>query len=216
MICMRINKAAQEGAKSKLDRWWELDYEQAINQGYEKFKVDEKELKRTTMMMPITMRIEVELLKGRWNYSQRYLIYQLVHHGHEILQHKHKTVITELSALKNKMGHPRIGRVKNWLYTMRTTVNGLKDPAQRAVFMPNYIIISLSDIASTLSTEQSSLIRLCMYYSFVTCESLSPNILTVAHSEIAKFEQYLLETDAIFCGFDVAEQRYTDLTEGCE
>lgn len=209
---MRVNKAAQSSAKGKLKRWWELDYEQAMEQGHEQYKTEEKELKRTTMMMPITMRIEVELLKGRWNYSQKYLSFQLVHHGHAILQHKHKTAIAELRALKSRMGHPRIGRVKNWLYTMRTTVNGLKDPSQRAIFMPKYMVESLSDIASTLSTEQSSLIRLCMYYSFVTCNGLSHEILTVAHEEISKFEQYLLETNAIFYGFEVAEQRYNELS----
>ena len=41
MVCMRTNKATQDSAKSKLDCWWKLDYEQAINQGYEKFKVDD-------------------------------------------------------------------------------------------------------------------------------------------------------------------------------
>lgn len=188
-------------------QWYKLSYEEAIFAGYERYKKSEEKLKRTIIMMPQTMRIEIGLLRSKWDYSQRYLIYQLIYHGHSILEHLHSQDIREIGSLRNSMGQPKIQRIKDFIYNMRTTVNGLESPKQREVRAMPAILSSFGDISDVLSISQSSLMRLCAYYSITTYPDLSLEILETAHKEIAKFNRYVEETVVLYEGFKVAEDK---------
>lgn len=187
-------------------QWYKLSYEEAILAGYERYKKAEEKLRRTTIMMPQTMRIEIGLLRSKWDYSQRYLTYQLVYHGHSILEHLHIKDIHEITLIRTSIGQPRIQRIRDFIYNMRTTVNGLDYPKQREVRVMPRILASFSDISEALGIEQSSLMRLCAYYSIISYPDLSSEIQETAQKEIAKFNRYVEETAVLYEGFKVAEE----------
>jgi len=189
--------------------WYELSYEEAVFAGFEQYKKAEEKLKRTTIMMPQTMRIEIEQLKAVWDYPQRYLIYQLVYHGHSILEHQYKREIRAIKTLRDALGHPKIGRICDFIYDMRTTINGLSKPKQREIRVTAKILASLVEMSSALGIEQSSLMRLCAYYSIVTYPNLSLNIQEIALKEIAKFGRYVEESEVLYEGFKLAEDKIT-------
>lgn len=198
----------KEGDKLEKQRaWYELSYEEAVFAGFEDYKKGEEKLKRTTIMMPQTMRIEVEQLKAVWDYPQRYLIYQLVYHGHSILEHRYKSEIQSIKKLRDALGHPKIGRICDFIYDMRTTINGLSKPKQREIRVPPKILSSLIDMSSAIGVEQSSLMRLCSYYSIITYPSLSLEIQRTAIKEIAKFGRYVEESEVLYEGFKLAEDK---------
>jgi hypothetical protein len=192
-------------------KWYELDYVDALRLGYERYKQEETTFIRTTAMIPQTMRIEIEQIGTRWNYTQRYIIFQLVYHGHAKLQHNSNDIIKEIEQRKSTMGHPKIGRVRDFLYDMHTTINGLKNPKQRAIFTTGAISSSLAKMANVLGIERASLIRLCMYYSIITLEDAAPEILTVAKQEIRKFEEYIEETEILYDGLILAETKWATM-----
>ena len=193
--------------------WYELSYEEAIFAGYEEYKKAEEKLRRTTIMMPQTMRIEIEQLKAVWDYPQRYLIYQLVYHGHSILEHHYKREIRAITKLRDALGHPKIGRICDFIYDMRTTINGLSKPKQREVRVTPKILSSLIEMSSALGIEQSSLMRLCAYYSIVTYPDLSLKIQETGSKEIAKFGRYVEESEVLYEGFKLAEDRIKEKEE---
>lgn len=185
--------------------WHELSYEEAIFAGYDHYKKLGDTLKRTNIMMPQTLRIELEQLKSKWDYPQRYLIYQLVYHGHSIVEHNHMREIRKIREIRDSMGQPKIQRIKDFIYDMRTIVNGLATPKPREVRATPAVLSSFSSMESSLSIEQSSLMRLCIYYSILTYPELSLEIQEVAQREIAKFERYVEESEVLYEGFKLAE-----------
>jgi hypothetical protein len=203
---MPETKSIFESEAEAKRQWYTLSYEDAIFAGYEHYKKVEEKLKRTTIMMPQTIRIEIGLLRSKWDYSQRYLIYQLIYHGHSILEHLHIKDIREIESIRVSMGQPKIQRIRDFLYNMSTTVNGLDYPKQREVRVIPKIQASLGTISDALNIEQSSLMRLCAYYSFVSYPDLSFEILEIAQKEIAKFNRYVEETAVLYEGFIVAEE----------
>ena len=204
---MPDTKSVFESEAEAKRQWYKLSYEEAILAGYEYYRKAEGKLLRTTIMMPQTMRIEIELLRSKWDYPQRYLIYQLVYHGHSILEHLHSQDIREILSIRNSMGHPKIQRIKDFIYNMRTSVNGLEHPRQREVRAMPKILASFGTISDSLSIEQSSLMRVCAYYSIITYPDLSTEILRTARKEIAKFNRYVEETAVLYEGFKVAEDK---------
>ena len=82
-------------------KWHEKDYIDALCDGYARYQSDEEKLIRTTAMIPLTMRIEIEHIGARWNYSQRYIIFQLIFLGHAKFQHKYDAVIKEIKGRKD-------------------------------------------------------------------------------------------------------------------
>jgi hypothetical protein len=204
---MQKNREIFESEAEEKRAWYKLSYEEAIFAGYEEYKKAEEKLKRTTIMMPQTMRIEIEQLKAVWDYPQRYLIYQLVYHGHSILEYHYKREIRAIKKLRDAMGHPKIGRICDFIYDMRTTINGLSKPKQREVRVSSKILSSFSEMSSALGIEQSSLMRLCAYYSIVTYPDLSREIRDMALKEIVKFGRYVEESEVLYEGFKVAEEK---------
>ena len=202
---MQETKRIFESEAEAKRQWYKLSYEEALLAGYEYYQKVEGKLLRTIIMMPQTMRIEMGLLRSKWDYSQRYLIYQLVYHGHSILEHLHSQDIRGIVSLRTSMGQPKIQRIKDFIYNMRTTVNGLESPKQREVRAMPAILSSFGDISDALSISQSSLMRLCAYYSIISYPDLSIEILETAQKEIAKFNRYVEETAVLYEGFKVAE-----------
>ena len=202
---MQESKRIFESEAEAKRQWYKLSYEEALLAGYEYYQKVEGKLLRTIIMMPQTMRIEMGLLRSKWDYSQRYLIYQLVYHGHSILEHLHSQDIREIVSLRTSMGQPKIQRIKDFIYNMRTTVNGLASPKQREVRAMPAILSSFGDISDALSISQSSLMRVCAYYSIISYPDLSIEILETAQKEIAKFNRYVEETAVLYEGFKVAE-----------
>ena len=186
-------------------QWYTLDYVDALRLGYEQYKKKEASFLRTTVMIPQTMRIEIEQIGTRWNYSQRFIIFQLVYLGHAKLQHDNRDAIKKLQSQKSDMKHPKIGRIRDFLYDMRTVIDELSKPKQRTVLMTEPTSASLGAMGETLGVERASLIRLCMYYSLITLEDAASEIVLVAKREIQKAQKYITESQAIYEGFRYAE-----------
>ena len=194
-----------EEVKQKRRVWHELSYEEAVFAGFEHYKKLGDTLKRTNIMMPQTLRIELEQLKSKWDYPQRYLIYQLVYHGHSIVEHTYMRQIRKIRKLRDSMGQPKIQRIKDFIYDMRTIVNGLATPKPREVRATPAILSSFGEMESSLSIEQSSLMRLCIYYSILTYSDVTLEIQEVAQNEIKKFARYVGESEVLYKGFKLAE-----------
>lgn len=199
----------EEGEEEKQKRraWYELSYEEAIFAGYEHYKKLGDTLKRTNIMMPQTLRIELEQLRSKWDYPQRYLIYQLVYHGHSIVEHTYMAQIRKIRKLRDSMGQPKIQRIKDFIYDMRTIVNGLATPKPREVRATPAVLSSFSEMESSLSIEQSSLMRLCIYYSILTYPDVTLEIREVAQNEIKKFARYVEESEVLYESFKLAEDK---------
>ena len=194
--------------KEKKRRWYELDFGEALFNGYEKFEKAEKTILRTSAMIPQMVRIAISNLKADWNnqYSQRYITYQLINHGHAILQHKHSKAIKKAGEMRMELKYPKIKRVRNFMYELKTTVDGMDTPARREVRIPKHVVESMGNIAEILSIEQSSLVRLFMYYSLATAK-VFVDMKEGAYREIGVFENYLEESEAIYEGLALAEKR---------
>ena len=193
------------GKSEQKKQWHTLDYVDALRLGYEQYKKKEASFLRTTVMMPQTMRIEIEQIGAHWNYSQRFIIFQLVYHGHAKLQHINQDIIKNLKLQKSAMKHPKIGRIRDFLYDTCTVIDEMSKPKQRTVLMTEPISASLGAMGETLGVERASLIRLCMYYSIATLEDASSEILLVAKREIQKTQKHISESQAIYEGFAYAE-----------
>ena len=60
---------------------------------------------------------------------------------------------------------------------------------------------SIIEISRIVGIEQSSLIRLCMYYSMTTATKLHPEMQEIAKKEVAIFVNHLKRRKVMYKGF---------------
>ena len=183
-------------------KWYEYSMEEAIYRGAEGYKKGISSLARTSVVMPQIVRIGMDSIQdGFDSLSQRYILHQMVEHGHSLLQHNHWKEIKEIAEARQLLRFPKVHDLRNFMSEIRAVVDGLKKPQRREIRMREETLSSLGVISKELSIEQSSLIRLCLYYSMSTAVELHPEMREVAVEEVAKFVDYLKRRKVIYQGF---------------
>ena len=196
------------------EKLYEMDMEEAIFSGAEAYKKKEEELKRTSVIMPQIVRAAIENIQSRYDgLSQRYILYQIVKHGHSILQHNHEPEIRVIKKARIELGYPKMKCVRNFIYEVKTAINGLEKLRQREVQVHGWMMASIREMTEILGIEQSSLIRLSVYFSMKTAKELFPEMQIAANEEVCQFKQHLKERRIAYEGFVWMEKQWA---EDCE
>ena len=176
--------------------------EDAIFRGAEGYKKGIEKLTRTSVMMPQVVRMGIEAVQSGFNgLSQRYILYQMVEHGHSILQHNHQREIKTISKAREALSFPKMKDIRNFMYEIKATIDGMQTPQRREVRIQEETLSSIIKISRIVGIEQSSLIRLCMYCSMTTSIKLHPEMREVAEKEVAIFKNHLKRRKVMYKGF---------------
>ena len=130
----------------------------------------------------------------------------MLYHGHSILEHQYSEDIRKIHTIRYDLGIPKVGRVRDYVLDMKTALDKLEKPRSREIRMTESLMSSLRTMTSSLSIEQSSLIRLCLYFSLNTMPSVFGEVNNTATRLIQKFDKYIIETEAIYTGFALIER----------
>jgi hypothetical protein len=184
------------------EKWYEYDMEEAIFRGAEGYKNGIEKLTRTSVMMPQVVRMSIEVVQSGFNgLSQRYILYQMVGHGHSVLQHNHQREIKEVAKAREALAFPKMKDIRNFMYEIKATIDGMQTPQRREVRIQEGTLSSIIEMSRIVGIEQSSLIRLCMYYSMTTATKLHPEMREVAEKEVAIFKNHLKRRKVMYNGF---------------
>lgn len=176
--------------------------EDAIFRGAEGYKKGIEKLTRTSVMMPQVVRMGIEAVQSGFNgLSQRYILYQMVEHGHSILQHNHQREIKVISKAREALSFPKMKDIRNFMYEIKATIDGMQTPQRREVRIQEGTLSSIIEISRIVGIEQSSLIRLCMYYSMTTATKLHPEMREAAEKEVGVFKNHLKRRKVMYKGF---------------
>lgn len=193
------------------EKWYEYDMEEAIFRGAEGYKKGVSKLERTSVMMPQIVRIGIDSIQdGYEGLSQRYILHQMVEHGHSLLQHNHWQEIKEIANARKLLRFPKVKDIRNFMTEIKTVVDGMEKPQRREIRMKEETLASLGTMSKVLGIEQSSLIRLCLYYSMSTSEKIHPEMREVAHKEVAMFLNYLKRRKVMYKGFVHIEELWAE------
>ena len=184
------------------EKWYEYGMEEAVLRGAEGYRKREEEFVRTSVMMPQIVRMGIDSIQGNYDgLSQRYILYQLVEHGHSILQHNYWREIKEIAKAKKALSFPKMKDIRNFMYEIKATIDGMSSPQRREVRMRKETLYSIVEMSGIIGVEQSSLIRLCMYYSMTTAKELHPEMKDIAEKEVAIFREHLKRRKVMYKGF---------------
>jgi hypothetical protein len=199
------------------EKWYEYSMEEAIFRGTEGYKKGSEKFQRTSVMMPQIVRIGIESIQDGYNgLSQRYILYQLVEHGHSILQHNHWHEIEEVGKARKSLAFPKVKDIRNFMHEIKTVIDGMEKLQRREVRMQGDTLSSLIEMSRIVGIEQSSLIRLCMYYSITTSKEIHPEMLEVAETEVAIFKDHLKRRKVLYIGFVHIEELWEEDKKGEE
>jgi len=124
-----------------------------------------------------------------------------VEHGHSILQHNHWREIKEIGNARKILAFPKVKDIRNFMHEIKTVIDGMEKLQRREVRMHGDTLSSLIEMARIVGIEQSSLIRLCMYYSMTTSKEIHPEMLEVAKKEVLIFKDHLKRRKVLYKGF---------------
>lgn len=193
------------------EKWFEYSMEEAIFRGAEGYKNGDDKLERTSVMMPQIVRMGIESIQGSYNgLSQRYLLYQIVEHGHSILQHNHWQEIKEIGKARKVLGFPKVKDIRNFMHEIKAVIDGMEKLQRREVRVRAEVLSSLGEMSRIVGIEQSSLMRLCMYYSMTTAKEIHLEMRKVAESEVAIFKDYLKRRKVLYKGFVHIEKLWSE------
>jgi hypothetical protein len=184
------------------EKWYEYGMEEAILRGAEGYTKGEEKFERTSVMMPQIVRMGIESIQGSYDgLSQRYILYQIVEHGHSILQNKHWKEIKEIGKARKALSFPKVKDIRNFMHEIKTVIDGLEKPQRREIRMRGETLSSIGEMSRIVGVERSSLIRLCMYYSMTTAKELHPEMRGIAEKEVAIFAEHLKRRKVMYKGF---------------
>lgn len=205
-------------------RWHKHNFIDAMRFGYEKYREDESKHGEhgntsTTLMVPRLILTTVNKIRRVYpSFSIRYIFYQMIKHGFAMIQNEYKSNVKELDALRAPLEFAEIAPIQNFLSDVHMVVNGLKDPRRQNIIAPMYVSNALTDWSRILSTDRASLMRLCMYYSVTTIDMLEieAKVKPTAKAEIITFRIHIIDLDALYRGFTLAESIKAKDIEGSE
>lgn len=213
----QILESDEESERWKKDisekRWHEHTFLDAMRFGYEKYRESESKHGThsntgTTLMVPQLILTTVRKVRREYpSFSIRYILYQLIKHGFAIMQNEYNEDIKRLDAMRAPLELAELMILRTFLDKVHVVVNGLKDPNKQNIVVAMYVSNALADWSRVLCTEHASLMRLCMYYSVATIDmpEIISKVIPTAEEEIAAFREHVVDLDAIYQGFTLAE-----------
>lgn len=191
----------------KQENWYKYTMEEAILRGALNYAQQKEKLARTTVTLPQITRIGIEYIQGKFRgLSQRYILFQMVEHGHSLLEHNHYSELEKIDTARKALAFPRVKEIRDFMYDLYTVPGSMVQPARREVWLRDVILSSLWQTSRIVGIPQSSLIRVCMYYSMTTAEELHPEMHTIAKSEIELFVEHLKRRIVLYKAFVYAEE----------
>ena len=190
---------------------YESTLEEAIVRG--KDKSDDEEEKRTTVNLPQITRIAFAKLKSQYDLPFSYIIQRTVTHGLSALQHEHKDKLKFIREAREALLFPKMRKIRNFMYELTVSVDGMEQVKRQTINIRKGIFAAIQENSALLAIEQSSMIRLCIYFSFATSETLFDEIKDVSQFEVKKFNERLEENIVAYDGFRYMEQKWKERTE---
>ena len=172
-------------------------------------KEETEQLKATTVFLPQILRLglaELKEKKGAKIGIQK-VTKAVIEHGHSIIQKKHSETIKEIAEIKSQIRFAKLKPLRNF-NEAKITVDAMESPMKRYIKLSEKILASIRELSSILSIEQSSFIRLCMFYSLNTSENLNEEIKEVSKTEIKAFEERLEEIRFLYQMMKEAEEKW--------
>ena len=171
------------------------------------------EYSSTSVMLPQVIRIALSLLKEKQDLSMRYVIEQAVKQGFSIIQYKYNDLISIVKDARLELDFPVMSPIRNFLYDLKIDVDGVTKSSRRHITIDTNILNGIRDIAHSLNIEQSSMIRLCLYFSFATSYSSSSEVIKASKKEIDSFEQCLTQQLLLLPVLVKADKDYKEFLE---
>ena len=184
---------------------YEYGIEEILGEGIGITKIkDEK--KRTTVVLPQQMRLELKDLKKRFGWSMKDTIDRVVTHGCSILQHGYKSDLKIIEEATTTLRRPELGTIRNFMHELSVSVDGMEKPARFNIEVNSGILSAITNTAQLLRVEQSSMIRLCIYISLATLSDSYTEMKNISLTEIQKFERRIAEIAVTYEGFTITEE----------
>lgn len=179
----------------------------------ERYKsIEDEKLKPTTVFMPQLMRLGLSELREKHGVSIKYLIERVVRHGHSIIQHEFLDGINTIKNAKTELKYATLRPFRNF-NEFKVDIDGMERPIKRFIQIREGIISSIRELSEVLGIEQSSFIRLCIYYSLETSNELHKEVLDIASKETQIFRERLEQNLYIYVGIVQLEKGWVKRNE---
>ena len=116
----------------------------------------------TTIILPQSMRIEMENLGNNYRISPKWVMERVVTHGFSILQYRYNDKFKQIKKATETLKRPQVGTVRNFMHELKVSINGVEKPQRNNISLQTNILGGISEIGKILRVEQSSIIRLCI------------------------------------------------------
>jgi len=170
-------------------------------------ETENEQLKATTLFLPQILRLGLAELKEKKRTSLQKVTKSVIEHGHSIIQKKHSETIREIAEIKSQIRFASLKPLRNFNET-KITIDAMESPMKRYIKLSERILASIRELSGILSIEQSSFIRLCMFYSLNTSENLNEEIKEISRTEIRSFEERLEEIRFLYQMMKEAEEKW--------
>lgn len=174
--------------------------------------IEDEKLKPTTVFMPQIMRLGLSELKEKHGVSIKYLIERVVRHGHSIIQHEFLDGINTIKKAKIDLRYAKLRALRNF-NELRVDIDGMERPIKRFIQIREGIIVSIRELSEVLGIEQSSFIRLCIYFSLGTSEEVHKEVLDIASRETQIFRERIEEILYFYNGIVQLEEGWRKKNE---
>ena len=82
----------------------------------------------------------------------------------------------------------------------------MEKPVKRYIHVMDGILASIRELSGIVSIEQSSFIRICIFYSLSTSEKINEEVKEKAKSEIMVFERRVDDNIILYKNLKIAEK----------
>ena len=163
-------------------------YEKKIEDILNEWHSSDVKLASTTVFMPEVMRLGLSELKEKHNVSMKFLVERVVAHGHSIIQHKYLDDIKIIEKGKSELRYAEVRSFRNF-NDLRVSIDGMERPVKKYIHVIEGVLASIREIMGIVGVEQSSFIRVCIFYSLSTSEEINREVIEKSKNEVKVFEK---------------------------
>ena len=172
-------------------------YEKRIEDVLNEWHSSDVKLASTTVFMPEVMRLGLSELKEKHNVSIKFLVERVVAHGHSIIQHKYSDDIKVIEKGKSELRYAEVRPFRNF-NELRVSIDGMERPVKKYIHVIEGVLASIREIMGIVGIEQSSFIRICIFYSLSTSEEINKEVIEKSKSEVKVFEKRIKQNIFVY------------------
>lgn len=138
------------------------------------------------------------------------IIEMLVEHGFSVMEHNYTYLLTEIRKLRDELEYPQVNRIRNFLVDTKVNADVIYGPEKKKIVLRKNLYSAIRVMGEKLGIEFSSMVRLCMYHSFLTSISLPKEIINESLTQVEKLRLDLLEAKLLLILFKQGEDMWKE------